>query len=69
MTTIKPRDERGRIITNISSQQMAVDVSCLISEIDMNNWDCWNCEKVYNLETQPGKLQNCPHCGVDPVPF
>ena len=54
----------------ISSQKLTVDVSRLISEIDMHNWKCWKCDKVYDLETEPGKyLQNCPHCKADLVPF
>ena len=69
MAVIKPRDEQGRIITNISSNQMVVNVKHLLTEIDYHKWDCWKCEQVYDLEPEPGKLQNCPHCGADPTPF
>ena len=70
MAVIKPRDDQGKIITNIGSNQLAANVKKYLLAEDYHNWDCWKCEHVYDLEPVPGEqLQQCPHCGADPVPF
>ena len=70
MTVIKPRDEQGKIITNISHRQFVAGVNKYINTvIDIHNWECWQCKTVYDAEPAPNNFERCPNCNADPVPF
>jgi len=69
---ISPRDEKGRIFTNIKKADLVNYVNSTVDwEFDPHKYDCWKCKTVYDANPTMKKdgWVDCPNCGANNPPF